>query len=364
MQREQNQEELLEEMVEQRYISRRQALKTMGALVLSAVGGASCSTISKKQKSESPWELSFDCDYFKDRKSALRLVYIPDIHLVEYQKRIVSFVRDNKSIVDALCLEGLCGDINEGYQNQMKKAEEHAQHLIGERIKFMNELRQRKDKNSALLRALIERDISLFLAHSENECCPEVPQYLVHSPGQYLARELYNEIPLFGMEKRTLYEESLKELAAIQQCGLLYVYEALKKEDEEIIQTIRDMERKLPLHYFYEALKKDEEIKKTMRDMERKLPLQQYREGRSMLFTKLNISSAEELNEVLSDKIKIKKFMGLQRKREESVIENIDRKFKEGTLFVVMGAIHREGLLKEIEERDLSVAIPKRSNLS
>ena len=338
MQREQNQEELLEEMVEQRYISRRQALKTMGALVLSAVGGASCSTISKKQKSESPWELSFDCDYFKDRKSALRLVYIPDIHLVEYQKRIVSFVRDNKSIVDALCLEGLCGDINEGYQNQMKKAEEHAQHLIGERIKFMNELRQRKDKNSALLRALIERDISLFLAHSENECCPEVPQYLVHSPGQYLARELYNEIPLFGMETRTLYEESLKELAAIQQCGLLYVYEALKKEDEEIIQTIRDMERKLPL--------------------------QQYREGRSMLFTKLNISSAEELNEVLSDKIKIKKFMGLQRKREESVIENIDRKFKEGTLFVVMGAIHREGLLKEIEERDLSVAIPKRSNLS
>ena len=155
-----------------------------------------------------PQTLSFG---YQESRPSLRVAYLPDRHVPDYQQGVIGFVNRNLKDFDAVCLEGLEGDIDQKYIEEIKKADSHRTHLE-EKRKNLTENFKRKENLSR-----VEKELICMLSMStawdflKTDCCRGGSDYLRYSPGAAYAPDLFAKKPLFGMEDLRLYKEAVEK---------------------------------------------------------------------------------------------------------------------------------------------------------
>lgn len=294
-------------------ITRRKFLQTLEAITLSSTIG--CVTNQK------PWEPPLKCTYFKDQRSPLRLVYLPDEHHPEYQEAMIKFLDQHTAPHDGIALEGLSGSLNEEYKKQIEQAEKEKDQYKVIKENLRQQLKKQKDPGALFLQSYLT--FTFGASFLKNNPQSGNPEYLQTSPGTNYALHLCQKARVFGFERLDLYQQAQEITTSYQHNFFHDFYEEKKKDQEKNAWILKFMEE----YFDLEKIAKAQEI------------LKRY--------------------QIVSDRDLKKARDSISRKREVHAIKNIAASFPKGLVWMIMGRAHQEGICAEAEKNSISIAAAK-----
>jgi hypothetical protein len=254
-----------------------------------------------------------------DAPSKVRIIYLPDSHNEIYNKMTIEYLPRfwAKNKVDAIALEGLVGEIGGGYLEKIKAAYAHRSHTAEYCRRVMREVeRMEYDK-----RYKMDSRYALHPVEPILPCC-QVDYTMIRAPGLPYAMAFNGKIPLFGMEDYDLHERSSRLYS-------LYYEMSLSEDCQNPNEDPRCIEIIAKYYPLDEYAKSKDIINKEL----------------SSLPGNTECKFGRFLHETILDK------------RSAVAVENILKRQSEGTVLLIMGRDHGEGIRKACEEKGISLQL-------